>query len=241
MGEIVRERMNGAMAMILAILAMAMLFASDTYASSTGENAAQRIVDKAQATLSDFIRDPKNGSLRSNLDHARGVFIFPEVLQGGFILGGSGGTGVLLVRDERTGNWSHLAFVTIGSINLGLQIGGEASAVVMLAMNQEAIYSMFYLCYAMGGNASISLKRMGAGVERSRSLPDVSGKFISFAKSKGLYAGLDLTGSIINERAGLETAYYGKGVTLEDIFLLDLVSNKGAAVLLETFKKAGAR
>ena len=241
MGEILRERMNVGMAMILAILAMAMLFASDTYASSTGENAAQRIVDKAQATLNDFIRDPKNGSLRSNLDHARGVFIFPEVLQGGFILGGSGGTGVLLARDERTGNWSHPAFVTIGSISLGLQIGGEASAVVMLAMNQEAIYSMFYLCYAMGGNASVSLGRMGAGVERSRSLPDVSGKFISFAKSKGLYAGLDLTGSIINERAGLETAYYGKGVTLEDIILLDLVSNKGAAVLLETFKKAGAR
>jgi len=142
------------------------------------------------------------------------------------------------VRDERTGNWSHPAFFRIGSISFGLQIGGETSSVVMLAMNQEAIFSMYYLCYAIGGNASVSLGGMGAGVERSRALPDVTGKFISYAKSKGLYAGLDLTGSRINERTSLDTAYYGKGVTLEDIILLDLVSNKGAAMLLETLQKA---
>jgi len=222
---------------ILVILA-GIIFASVTSAAAAGqENAAQGIVDKAQVALSEFIRNPKNSSLRSNLDHARGVFIFPEVLQGGFILGGSGGTGVLLMRDERTRNWSHPAFITIGSISLGLQIGGEMVAVVMLAMNQEAVYSMFYRCYAIGGNASISLGRMGSGAERSRSLPDVTGKFISFAKSKGLYAGLDLKGSIISERTGLETAYYGKGVTLEDIIVFDTVSNKGADNLRETLKK----
>jgi hypothetical protein len=68
------------------------------YASSRDENAAQRIVDRAQATLSDFIREPENVRLRTNLDHAKGVLIFPEVLQGGLILGGSGGNGVILVR-----------------------------------------------------------------------------------------------------------------------------------------------
>ena len=79
---------------ILAILAMGMVFASITSATAGHENAAQRIVDRAQVTLNDFIRDPKNVRLRANLDHAKGVLIFPEVLQGGFIIGGSGGTGV---------------------------------------------------------------------------------------------------------------------------------------------------
>jgi len=98
MGEIPEGRMNAAMAMILAILSGAMLSASDIYASSRDETAAQRIVDRAQATLSDFIREPENVRLRTNLDHAKGVLIFPEVLQGGLILGGSGGNGVILVR-----------------------------------------------------------------------------------------------------------------------------------------------
>ena len=224
---------------ILTVLAIGMVFASITSATAAHENAAQRIVDRAQATLSDFMRDPKSVRLRATLDHAKGVLIFPEVLQGGFILGGSGGTGVFLVRDEETGDWSRPAFFTIGSISLGLQIGGEASAVVMLAMNQEAIDSMLSTGYTMEGNASIALGPVGAGVERRRSLPNVTGKFISFAKSKGLYVGLDLTGSVISERNSLETAYYGKGVTLEDIILMGTVSNKGAAVLLETLKEAG--
>ena len=241
MGEIPKGRMKPIMAMILAILAVAMLFAPDTYASSKDENAAQRIVDRAQITLNHFMGDPKNVRLRANLDRAKGVLIFPEVLQGGFILGGSGGTGVFLVRDERTGNWSHPAFFTIGTISLGFQIGGQASAVVILAMNQEAVDSLVLACYTVGGNASIALGPVGAGVERSRSLPDVTGKFISFAKSKGVYAGLDLTGSVISERNSLETAYYGKGVTLEDIILMDMVSNKGADALLETLQKAEAR
>ena len=65
--------------------------------------------------------------------------------------------------------------------------------------------------------------------------------FISFAKSKGVYAGLDLTGSVISERNSLEAAYYGKGVTLEAIILMDMVSNKGADALLETLNNTEAR
>jgi len=241
MGEIPEGHMNAAMGVILAILSVAMLFASDAGASSKDEMVAQRIVDRAQATLDDFIREPKKVRLRTNLDHAKGVMIFPEVLQGGLILGGSGGNGVILVRDEKTGNWSYPAFLAIKSISLGLQIGGEASSVVMLAMNPEAIDSLFFTSYTMGGSSSISLGVKGVGVERSRYLPDLVGKFISFAKPKGFYAGLTLTGSMIYERNGLETAYYGKQVTLADIILMNMASNKGADGLLETLKRVGAQ
>jgi len=87
----------------------------------------------------------------------------------------------------------------------------------------------------------LSMGRMGAGVERSRYLPDLVGKFISYAKSAGLYAGLDFTGSIISERTNLEKTYYGKDVTLTEIVLMNAVSNKGADNLLETLKKTGGR
>jgi len=236
MGEIPKAHMKGRMGMMLAILTVVMLLAPDTYASSADQNAAQRIVDASQITLTDFMRNPKNISLRTNLDHAEGVLIFPKVLQGGFLLGGSGGTGVFLVRNKRTGDWSHPAFLTINSVSLGLQLGGGVAEVVILAMNQEALDSLFVACYTLGGNASIALGSKGAGFERSRSLPGVVGKFISFAKAKGLYAGLNLAGSSIAEREGLERAYYGMITWLEDIVLMDRVSNKGAAALRETLK-----
>ena len=76
--------------------------------------------------------DPNYAWLHKNIDRAKGVLIFPQVIKGGFIGGGSGGTGVLLVRDEKTGNWSEPAFYTIGSVTFGLQIGGQAEEVVQL-------------------------------------------------------------------------------------------------------------
>ena len=236
MGEIPKGHTKGRMAMILAILAVVMLLAPDTYASSAEQNAAQRIVDAAQITLKDFMRNSKNVSLRANLDHAMGVLIFPRIVQGGFLLGGSRGTGVFLVRDQRTGNWSHPAFLTMNSVSLGLQLGGGVAEVVILVMNREALDSLFVACYTLGGNVSIALGSKGAGFDRGRSLPLVVGKFISFAKSKGLYAGLNLTGSFIVEREGLERAYYGMITWLEDIVLMDRVSNQGAAGLRETLK-----
>jgi lipid-binding SYLF domain-containing protein len=241
MGEISKRRKKARMAMISAILAVAMLLAPATYASSADQNAAQRIVDAAQITLNDFIRNPKNVSLRANLDHARGVLIFPKVLQGGFILGGSRGTGVFLVRDEKTGDWSHPAFLTINSVSLGLQVGGGVGELVILAMNQEALDSLCFGCYTLGGDASIALGPVGAGVGRSRFVPDLVGKFISLAKTKGLYAGLNLTASFILERESLERAYYGVITWLEDIVLINRVSNKGAAALRETLKNRGSR
>jgi lipid-binding SYLF domain-containing protein len=241
MGEIPKGRMKARMAMILTILAVAMLFAPNAYASSADENRAQRIVDRAQVTLNDFLRDSKDLKLHANLYHAKGVLIFPEVFQGGLILGGSRGTGVFLVRDEKRGDWSHPAFLTINSISLGLQVGGGVAELVILAMNQEALDSLFFGCYTLGGDASIALGPVGAGVGRSRFVPDLAGKFISLAKSKGLYAGLNLTGALITERESLERAYYGVITWLEDIVLMDRVSNKGAAGLRETLKNGGSR
>jgi hypothetical protein len=80
---------------------------------------------------------------------------------------------------------------------------------------------------------------VGSGVERNRAMPDVTGSFISLAKSKGLFAGLDLTGSYFEERNKLETEYYGKDITLEDIIVGNSVSNERSAALLESLKRAG--
>jgi len=214
-------------------LAAMVLVAAAPGAMAAGEEDAQGIVDKARVTLSGFMRDKDYEWLRANIKKAKGVVIYPQVLKAGFILGGSGGTGVLLARDGKTGEWSNPAFYTLGSVSFGLQIGGEAAEVVLLVMSQKGVDSLLTSKFKLGGDTSIALGPVGAGAKS-----DVTADFISFAKSKGLYAGLNLDGSYVDVRDSLNKAYYGKDVSPADIIVKHSVSNKGAVPLREELKKA---
>src|SRR5512143_3437810 len=131
-------------------------------ASASDEADAQAIVDKARVTFDNFMRDKNYGWFHQHLKEAKGLVIFPQVLKAGFFLGGSGGTGVLVVREEK-GEWSQPAFYTIGSVSFGLQIGGAAAEVVMMAMSQTAIDSLLASSFKLGGDTSIALGPVGVG------------------------------------------------------------------------------
>lgn len=233
-----KQQCNNVKIMGLAILLMGMIFATYTPANAADRDQVQGLVDRARITFNDFMRDPNFTWLHDNLKHAKGVLIFPQVIKGGFIWGGSGGTGVLLVRDERTGNWSEPAFYTIGSVTFGLQIGGQASEVVMLAMTHKATDSLLSSSFKLGGDVSVALGPFGAGAKASADIPSVTADFLSFAKSKGLYAGLNLEGAIVSVRDSLNIAYCGKEVKPSDIIVKKDCSNRGADELRATLKRA---
>jgi lipid-binding SYLF domain-containing protein len=222
--------------MVLAILALGILFASTTAANAADREQVQGLVDRARSTFKEFMRDPNYAWLHENINNAKGVLIFPQVIKGGFIFGGSGGTGVLLVRDEKTGNWSEPAFYTIGSATFGLQIGGEAAEIVMLAMTPKAVDSLLSSSFKLGGDVSIALGPLGGGAKANADIPNVTADFLSFAKSKGLYAGLNLEGSVVAVRNGLNNAYYGKNVKPVDILVKRDVGNRRSAELRESVK-----
>ncbi len=232
-----RFNFNG-ITMLAALLAVEMLLASYMPAVASDKEQVQLLVDKARITLSDFMSDRNYVWLHDNIKHAKGVLIFPQVIKGGFIFGGSGGTGVFLARDERTGNWSEPAFYTLGSVIFGLLIGGEASEVVMLAMTQKAIDSMFSTSFKLGGEASVALGPVGAGAKAQADLPSVTADFLTFAKAKGLYAGLNFEGAVIAVRDSMNTSYCGKDVRPADIIVKKDCSNRGADQLRETLRKA---
>ncbi len=221
---------------ILAVFVVGAVFTSYTRASAAYDPAAvQGLVEKARATLNDFTNDQKITGFREDIDHARGVLIFPEMAKGGLILGGSGGTGVFLVKDEKTGEWSEPAFYTAGSITLGLQFGGETAEVIVAAMTQNAIDSLMSSSFKFGGGeASVAFGPSRAGGRTGK-----TSDFVVFARSRGIYAGLNLDGVIVTVRDNLNRAYYGKDVTPADILVKRDVSNKMSASLRETLKKAG--
>jgi lipid-binding SYLF domain-containing protein len=121
----------------------------------------------------------------------------------------------------------------LGSVSFGLQIGGEAAEVVLLVMSQKGVDSLLTSKFKLGGDTSIALGPVGAGAKAN-----ITADFISFSKSKGLYAGLNLDGSYLSVRESLNKAYYGKEASPVDIIVKQSVSNPGAVPLREELKKA---
>ena len=222
-------------------LIVTVIFCSQIAAYAASKEEAQAIVDKAKGAFSDMISDEAFSWLHSYLKSCNGVLIFPQVLKAGFFLGGSGGTGVLLMHDEKTGEWSEPAFYTLGSVTFGLQIGGEAAEVIMVAMNSKAIDSLLSSSVKLGGDASVTIGPIGGGAKGAVTVPEVTADFVSFTKTKGIYAGLNLEGSVLQVRQGLNSAYYGKEVMPKDILIKREVGNSGANELRSALHKAAPR
>ena len=202
---------------ILAALILFVLFTGP--AAAADKQDAEGLVYKARGTLDDFMRNKDFSWLRWHLSQAKGVVIYPQVLKAGFIFGGSGGTGVLLVNNK--GEWSQPAFYNVGSVSFGLQAGGETAEIVMLLWTQKAVDALMTTKAKLGGDTSVAMGPMGGGVKG-----DVTADFVSFAKSKGLYAGMNLEGSVVDVREGYNKAYYGKEVTPIQIIVEKKAANK---------------
>ncbi len=89
----------------VAVLAAGLLTFTVAPSLAADRDDARAIVDQARITFDNFMRDEHYTWLHDNLSHAKGLLIFPQILKAGFILGGSGGTGVLVVKDEKTCDW----------------------------------------------------------------------------------------------------------------------------------------
>lgn len=218
---------------VSAILLFALLMTAAPAPAASDAAEAQALVDKAQITFNSFMRDKEYSWMHQNLAKAKAVLIYPQVLKAGFILGGSGGTGVLVMRDADKKDWTDPAFYTLGSVTFGLQIGGEAAEVIMLVMTQKAVDTLFSNSMKLGPDASIAVGPVGTGAKAN-----VVADFISFAKTKGAYAGLNLEGSVLDVRDSLNKAYYGKDVRPVDILAKRAVSNPGAKGLRDDLLKA---
>lgn len=192
----------------------------------------QGLVDKARITFQSFMTDQNMVWLRDNLSQAKGLLIVPELLKGGFVIGGSGGSGVLLVRDEKTGEWSQPVFYTLGSVTFGFQIGGEKSEIIMMVRTQRALETLYTSSFKLGGDTSVAAGPVGIGAKAT-----VLTDFLSFARSKGAYAGISLEGAVIKIRDGWNQAYYGKQVRPVDIVVKGGVSNPGSDALRAAIQK----
>ncbi len=189
--------------------------------AKTNYTKAQELVDRSVIVLKRFLTDPQMEWFRQHIKEAKGVMIIPQLIKGGFFIGGSGGSGVLLVRDPKYG-WSYPAFYLIGSVSFGLQIGGEVSEIVLLVTTQKGIDALLSTAVKLGGDVSVAAGPVGMGAKAQ--IADI----LAFGHSKGAFAGVSIEGAVIKPKDSWNKAYYGRPVRPVEILVLHKVSNPQA-------------
>lgn len=208
--------------LVLALLAVAALGAPAARAASEPEE----LVINARLTAERMLSHPDLPRLRSWIARAKGVLIVPSLLKAGFIIGGEGGSGVLLARDAK-GTWSYPAFYTLASGSLGLQIGVQDSQVMFVIMTEKGLEAMIESQVKLGADASVAVGPKGGGVEGATTL-NLDADIYSFALSRGLFGGVSFEGAVAAVRKAWNREYYGKAVTPQQILIGRTVSNPQA-------------
>ncbi|WP_455370417.1 lipid-binding SYLF domain-containing protein [Petrachloros mirabilis] len=207
---------------------------------SAADDAEQKdIVDKSRMTLNSFLADSNMEWLRDHIKDAKGIFIVPQLLKAAFFFGGEGGSGVFLVKDDKSGEWSQPAFYTMGAGSFGFQFGAQASEVVLLVMSQRGVESLLTSTFKLGGDISVAVGPVGAGVEGSTAM-NLSADMLSFARAKGLFGGISLEGAVIATRDEWNRDYYGKDLRPTDILVKRSVTNPQSADLRAALDRAVA-
>jgi lipid-binding SYLF domain-containing protein len=203
-------------AMMLAPFATSAAWASDE----------QNLVEKAKITIDNLKHDKEFGNARDLLLRARGVLIVPNLVKGGFFVGGEGGDGVLMTRAGPR-NWSEPAFYTLASASFGLQIGIEESELVLFVMSDKALTALMQDEFKFGAEAGIAVATLGSSAEAATTA-NLNADVIVWSSSTGAYAGLTLNGSVVKPRHSWDAEYYGHAVTTSDIVIKHDVKNAGA-------------
>jgi SH3 domain-containing YSC84-like protein 1 len=208
------------------VFVLALLFAAPASAQSDED----KLVADARTTISNFMRDPDQTWIHDNIGMAKAVLIAPQIVKAGFIFGGSGGRAVLVARNGRT--WVGPSFYNLATASVGFQAGLEVSEALIVVMTDKGLNSLMASSFKIGGDASIAAGPVGAGAKTT-----VTADLVSFTRSKGVYGGLNLDGTVVNVNSDWNNAYYGKTVLPPDILITRKVrSNKGAALLSEIAK-----
>ncbi len=200
-------------------------------------NEEQDRVDQARITVNSFAADENMELMLELLNKAHGVVIIPQLLKAGFIIGGSGGSGVLLSYDPESKSWSSPSFLTMGSGSVGLQIGAESAEIMLLIMSKKGMEAVVKNKFTLGGDASVAVGPLGAGA-KAATTTNIGADIYSFSKAKGLFGGIALEGAVLQPNESANKAYYGSAVTPIDIVVERKVSNPGALPLEQSLVEA---
>ncbi|HXM23975.1 MAG TPA: lipid-binding SYLF domain-containing protein [Terriglobales bacterium] len=152
------------------------------------------------------------------LDKAECVIILPSVKKGAFGIGASYGRGVMVCRggEHYTGPWGTPALYALEGLNIGFQLGGEATDFVLLVMNPKGARSLLSSKVKLGGDASAAAGPKGRTAEGATDVV-MNAEILSYSRTKGLFAGISLEGSTLRSDGSANEKLYGRKLSAKDI------------------------
>lgn len=193
---------------IVTICLLALIFSTAALAQKDKEirNAA-KITQKATKTLDEIMAISDKSIPADLLQKARAVAVFPNVVKGAFIIGGQGGKG-LISRRVRGEGWGPPAVFKLGGGSIGFQIGGSSTDVVMLFMTEDSLKNLLEDKFEIGAEASAAAGPVGRTAKAATDA-QLQAQILSYSRSKGLFAGISLSGAVISPDNDANNALYG--------------------------------
>jgi SH3 domain-containing YSC84-like protein 1 len=164
------------------------------------------------------------------LDKAECLVILPSVKKGAFGIGGSFGRGVMICRSGQhyTGLWGPPAMYALEGVNIGFQLGGEATDFILLVMNPKGARSLLSSKVKLGANASAAAGPKGRSGEAATDVV-MNAEILSYSRAKGLFAGISLEGSTLRSDGSANEKLYGQKLSAKDIIGLGKVRTPACA------------
>ncbi len=190
------------------------------FAISSPAGADARLAQKIQTSeevLRELLATPDHEVPDELLKRARCVAVMPGVVKGAFGWGGKHGRGVLSCRDGEQG-WSAPVFVRISGGSFGFQIGAQAADVVLFLMSDRSMKSLLKSQFTLGGDVSVAAGPLGRSAEASTDAR-LKAEIYSYAKSRGLFAGVSIEGSRLAPHDKSMTRYYGRPLDARAILI----------------------
>jgi lipid-binding SYLF domain-containing protein len=208
----------------LAVICLCFLLTLNAMAGSKKEDLQAR-VDAAKQVL-DEIMAARDKSIPLNiLEQATCVGVVPGMVKGAFIFGGQYGQGVVTCR---TGHgWSAPVFIRMAGGSFGFQIGGQSTDLVLVAVNERGFQHLLQSKFKIGGDAAASAGPVGRNTQAATDWK-MNAELLTYSRSKGLFAGIDLDGTSVSQNTEDTEIYFGAPHNFEHILKGDIAVPEGA-------------
>ena len=166
-------------------------------------------LNAAAAIIEEVMAAPDHAIPETVLGSAHCVLVIPSEKKAAFVVGAQYGQGVATCRTSHKGHpWSAPVFVKLGGVSFGFQIGGQATDLVLLGMNQKSVQDVLHSKVKLGADASAAAGPVGRNAQAATDLL-LNAEFLTYSRAKGLFAGLDLSGDVLEANNDDFHAEYG--------------------------------
>src|SRR3954467_12930420 len=220
---------------MMAVVCLVAMACTNAWAGTGRQDTVDRL-QKSVDVLHAIMSTPDKGIPEEVLSNARCILVVPDLVKGGFIVGGKHGRGVATCRTAD--GWSAPAFVSVGGGSWGLQIGVEGVDLVMLVMNDRGFQHLLSSKFALTGEGSVAAGPVGRHASAGTDWK-MNTEMLTYSRSKGAFAGLTLEGAVIQQDDDSTVAIYGKKLRFRNILSGRVTTPNSATAFMEAVSQAG--